>query len=130
VFCPSKNVISCDVVANGKWTIWADMYSYASIFTHEDSFGGLGDFATLYFSPDTGGIAGSWKVTHEGDGKFILKTNSFYTADLNAKANILEIDGSYSGEIQVENTKDENGNVIPMAFEVITEGSWTLERVK
>jgi len=128
VFCPSKKVVSCDVVANGKWAIWANMYSNAAIFTHEDSFGGSGDFATLYFSPDTGGIAGSWKVTHEGNGELILKTNSFYTDDLNA--NLLEIDGSYSGEIQLENTTDEKGNILPMAFEIITEGSWTLERVK
>lgn len=131
LFTPSKNVISCDVVANGKWAIWANMYSNAAIIIDENSFKGIGDYATLYISPDTGGITGTWKVTHEGNGKFILITNSFYADAVNDKAYLLELEGPYSGEIEVENPKYGSGNIIiPMAFEIITEGSWTLERVK
>lgn len=130
VFTPSNNVISCDVVASGKWAIWANMYSNAAIITDENSFKGTGDYATLYISPDTGGITGTWKVSHEGNGKFILKINSFFSDFANARANLLELEGPYTGEIQVENPKHGNGNIIPVVFEIITDGSWTLERVK
>jgi len=131
VFTPSKNIISCDVVANGKWAIWANMYSNAAIITDENSFKGTGDYATLYISPDIGGITGTWKVTHEGNGKFVLTTNSFYADAVNDKAYLLELEGPYSGEIEVENPKYGSSDIIiPMSFEIITEGSWTLERVK
>jgi len=129
VFNPSKYVASIDVVASGKWAIWADLYLLEAIVTQESSFKGTGDYATLYISPDTGGITGIWKVTHEGDGKYILKTNSFYTDDANAKTIFLECDGPYSGEIEIENPKHASGNIIPVAFEIITDGSWALERV-
>jgi hypothetical protein len=107
------------------------MYSNAAIITDENSFKGTGDYATLYISPDIGGITGTWKVTHEGNGKFVLTTNSFYADAVNDKAYLLELEGPYSGEIEVENPKYGSSDIIiPMSFEIITEGSWTLERVK
>lgn len=135
IFTPSQNIVSYDVVADGAWAIWSDSYTYAAIFTDETSFKGTGDFATLYLSPDTGGIGGTWKVIHEGAGKFILRMNSFFVKDLNSNVALLEVDGTYTGEIQVENVtiendSNDNNNIAPMAFEIITEGSWTLERVK
>ena len=131
VFAPS-NGTSCDVTADGEWSIWGYSYTMASRYTTETSFSGTGDFATLHLNPDVTDISGTWKVVCDGDGSFVLRLNS-WLGGFREREPLVNVVGSYSGEIEIEDsmlefTDGSGSSQMPVVFEIFTEGKWIVEK--
>ena len=117
IHLPAIEKGNLEISADGDWSIIA-RYFYdekgAVLMT------GTGDFIIGYYSPESS--AQKWRVTHEGDGRFII--NQFHWSNGKISETAVDVSGSYSADM------DCLFQGYPVALEILTEGNWTIELVE
>ena len=106
----SLDLDKIEIKSNGKWTLRIEEVQKGDI----DSFSGIGDDVTSIFSANSG----SWKISHDGDGHFIVNLYKVNGYDC-----LINEIGYYSGSQYI---KIPSGS--QAFFEIIADGKWTITK--
>ena len=118
---PDFKLYSLEITTDGNWTVNA---IYPSQFFSDKSFSGSGDFVTN--SMNVSKILSQWKITHSGEGRFIVKLHI-----QNNTETLLDINGNYSGTVTsglltLGSLNKENTGYAG-TLEILSSGSWKVE---